>query len=78
MRRLLRWSALPLVFAFGAGAEAREALGWVIVGGLGLATVATLFVTPVAYLALARFSKPTIEEERRLEREMREAAGTGV
>jgi len=65
--------ALPLVFAFGAGAEAREALGWVIVGGLGLATVATLFVTPVAYLALARFSKPTTEEELRLKRELHEA-----
>jgi HAE1 family hydrophobic/amphiphilic exporter-1 len=67
--------ALPLVFAFGAGAEARVALGWVIVGGLGLATLATLFVTPVAYLALARFSKPTIEEEGRLHRELQEAAG---
>ena len=31
--------ALPLVLAFGAGAEARSALGWVIVGGLGMATV---------------------------------------
>jgi HAE1 family hydrophobic/amphiphilic exporter-1 len=67
--------ALPLVLAFGAGAEARTALGWVIVGGLGMATVFTLFLTPVAYLALARFSKPTIEEERRLAREIAEAAG---
>ncbi len=65
--------ALPLVIASGAGAEARIALGWVIVGGLGLATLATLFVTPVAYLALARFSKPTIEEDLRLQRELREA-----
>ena len=70
--------ALPLVFAFGAGAEARTALGWVIVGGLGLATAATLFVTPVAYLALARFSKPTVEEEERLKRELDAAAGHGV
>ena len=67
--------ALPLVLAFGAGAEARTALGWVIVGGLGMATVFTLFLTPVAYLALARFSKPTIEEERRLAREIAEAGG---
>ncbi len=65
--------ALPLVFAFGAGAEARSALGWIIVGGLGMATVFTLFLTPVAYLILARFSSPTIEEERRLAREMKEA-----
>lgn len=68
--------ALPLVFAFGAGAEARSALGWVIVGGLGLATAATLFVTPVAYLALARFSKPSVEEEQRLHRELTHATRT--
>ena len=66
--------ALPLVLAFGAGSEAREALGWVIVGGLGLATIATLFLTPVAYLILARFSKPTVEEEKRLAREMEEVS----
>ncbi len=67
--------ALPLVLAFGAGAEARTALGWVIVGGLGLATIATLFLTPVAYLILARFSKPTVEEEKRLARELEQASG---
>ncbi len=39
---------LPLVLAKGAGAEARVALGWVIVGGLGFATLVTLFITPVA------------------------------
>ncbi|MFD1197888.1 efflux RND transporter permease subunit [Brucella gallinifaecis] len=61
---------VPLVLASGAGAEARVSLGWVIVGGLGLATIATLFVTPVAYLLLGRFTKPKIEEEARLEREM--------
>jgi hydrophobic/amphiphilic exporter-1 (mainly G- bacteria), HAE1 family len=65
---------LPLVLASGAGAEARIALGWVIVGGLGLATLATLFVTPVAYLILARLSKPRIAEEQRLRTEMLEAA----
>jgi Cu/Ag efflux pump CusA len=37
---------VPLIFAAGPGAEAREALGWVIVGGLGLATLATLYLTP--------------------------------
>ena len=39
---------LPLVLASGPGAEARIALGWPIVGGWGLATVSTLFLTPVA------------------------------
>jgi HAE1 family hydrophobic/amphiphilic exporter-1 len=69
---------LPLVLAAGAGAEARIALGWIIVGGLGLATVSTLFLTPVAYLLLGRFVTPKIEEEARLKRELDEAAYTDM
>lgn len=69
---------LPLVLASGAGAEARIALGWVIVGGLGLATVSTLFLTPVAYLLLGRFVTPKVEEEARLKRELEEAAYVNV
>ncbi len=61
---------LPLVLARGAGAEARSALGWVMVGGLSFAAISTLYLTPVAYLLLARFSKPKAEEEARLEREL--------
>jgi HAE1 family hydrophobic/amphiphilic exporter-1 len=53
---------LPLVLADGAGAEAREVLGWIIVGGLGLATLATLYVTPVTYLLLAGFAKSRAAE----------------
>jgi HAE1 family hydrophobic/amphiphilic exporter-1 len=67
---------VPLVMSFGAGAEAREALGWIIVGGLGLATVSTLYLTPVAYLLLAGLSKPRAEEARRLEMEL-EAVRSG-
>jgi HAE1 family hydrophobic/amphiphilic exporter-1 len=67
---------VPLLVFGGAGAEARHALGWVIVGGLGLATLLTLFVTPVAYLALARFSKPRAAETARLERELAEAGSS--
>ncbi len=65
---------VPLILASGAGAEARIALGWVIVGGLGLATLSTLFLTPVAYLLLGRFITPKAEEDARLERELDEAA----
>ena len=65
-----RRRAAPLLG--GAGAEARHALGWVIVGGLGLATVLTLFLTPVAYLLLAGLSKPRAEETRRLREELAE------
>ena len=46
--------ALPLALASGAGAEARAPIGWVIVGGLTLGTVFTLFVIPTAYLLFAR------------------------
>ncbi|QIE43700.1 efflux RND transporter permease subunit (plasmid) [Rhodobacteraceae bacterium SC52] len=66
---------VPLILSSGAGAEAREALGWVIVGGLGLATLSTLYLTPVAYLLLARFSKPQAVEQKRLEDELGAAAG---
>ncbi|WP_275783427.1 efflux RND transporter permease subunit [Pararhizobium gei] len=65
--------AVPLVLASGAGAEARIALGWVLVGGLGLATVVTLYLTPVAYLVIGRFTKPHVDEERRLHTEMEQA-----
>lgn len=60
---------IPLVLAKGAGAEARIALGWVIVGGLGLATIFTLYVTPVVYLFLGRFIRPKAEEDLRLTKE---------
>jgi HAE1 family hydrophobic/amphiphilic exporter-1 len=68
----------PLLFSFGAGAEARAALGWMIVGGLGLATFATLYLTPVAYLALARLSKPRALETKRLEEELAAAEAAGA
>ena len=61
---------VPLLLSTGAGAEARHALGWVMVGGLGLATVLTLFLNPVAYLLFAGLSKPRAEEARRLEEEL--------
>ena len=61
---------VPLILSSGAGAEAREALGWVIVGGLGLSTVVTLYLTPVAYLLLAHFTTPQAAEEARLRREL--------
>lgn len=49
--------AIPLVLASGAGAESRIAIGWVIVGGLGLALFLTLFLTPVLYDLMARFAR---------------------
>ena len=46
--------ALPLALSTGAGAEARRAIGWVIVGGLLLGTLLTLFVIPTVYSVLVR------------------------
>ena len=65
-------AGVPLVLAGGAGAEARAALGWVIVGGLGLATLLNLYLTPVAFLLFAGLSKPRAEESQRLARELSE------
>ncbi|MBX6391893.1 MAG: efflux RND transporter permease subunit [Burkholderiales bacterium] len=50
--------AIPLAFAHGAGAESRHPIGWVIVGGLMLGTLLTLFVVPVVYSLLARRHRP--------------------
>ena len=66
-------SGLPLILGGGPGGEARAAIGWVVFGGLGLAAFFTLYLTPVAYLALARFAKPRAAEGARLERELRDA-----
>jgi multidrug efflux pump len=46
--------AVPLAITSGAGAESRSPIGWVIVGGLLLGTLLTLFVIPVAYTLLTR------------------------
>ena len=54
--------AIPLALAVGAGAESRQPIGWVIVGGLLLGTVLTLSVVPVAYTLLARKVHHTAEE----------------
>ena len=60
--------ALPLVLASGAGAEGRAAIGIVVIGGLGIASLLTLFVTPVLYDQLARFTRPINAVEKELER----------
>lgn len=46
--------AIPLALASGAGAESRQEIGWVIVGGMSFGTLLTLFVVPTAYTLLAR------------------------
>ncbi|MEX2380848.1 MAG: efflux RND transporter permease subunit [Opitutales bacterium] len=48
------FGVLPIALASGAGAETRNPLGIVVVGGLGIATVFSLFVVPVVYIVFDR------------------------
>ncbi len=50
--------ALPLAMATGAGAESRMQIGWVIVGGMSLGTLLTIFVVPTMYTLFARKAIP--------------------
>ncbi len=58
--------ALPLLFSTGAGAEGRIQIGWVIVAGLLMGTIFSLWVVPLAYYFLAS----TKNERRGLTREI--------
>ncbi len=62
--------AMPLALASGAGAESRRQIGWVIVGGMTLGSLLTIFVVPTIYTLLARKrvpgeirEKPAVEGE---------------
>ena len=50
--------ALPLALATGAGAESRRQIGWVIVGGMSIGTLLTIFVVPTVYTLFARRRVP--------------------
>ncbi|MFN9031253.1 MAG: efflux RND transporter permease subunit [Betaproteobacteria bacterium] len=47
--------AVPLAIATGAGAESRQQIGWVIVGGLTLGTLLTLYVVPTVYTIMRQW-----------------------
>ena len=63
--------AVPLALATGAGAESRQDIGWVIVGGLLVGTLFTLFVIPVVYTYL---TSRTVKHASRAEEEALVAA----
>ncbi|MFO1258904.1 MAG: efflux RND transporter permease subunit [Gammaproteobacteria bacterium] len=57
------FGTLPLAFAVGSGAESRQEIGWVIVGGMTIGTLFTLFVIPIVYcLFLATTTSSTTKE----------------
>jgi multidrug efflux pump subunit AcrB len=62
--------ALPLILSTGAGAEGRNSIGWVVFGGLGLAALFTLYLTPALYLLLAPLAKARAAETQRLSDEL--------
>ncbi|MDO6563583.1 efflux RND transporter permease subunit [Amphritea sp. 1_MG-2023] len=54
---------IPLAIAFGAGAESRQQIGWVIVGGLTFGTLLTLFIVPTVYSYLGRRLYQAVEPD---------------
>ncbi len=69
---------LPLILGSGAGAEARAAIGWVVFGGLGLAALFTLYLTPGLYILLARFAKPRSASMAALDAELDQAVNAST
>ena len=63
-------AGLPLILSSGPGAEGRAAIGWVIVGGLGLAAAFTLLLTPAVYALIAPLAKPRAHAAAQLETEL--------
>ncbi|MGL6183304.1 MAG: efflux RND transporter permease subunit [Aestuariivirga sp.] len=55
--------AVPLALATGAGAESRQQIGWVIVGGMGLGTILTLYVVPCIYAVMGYRPKSAVMPE---------------
>lgn len=70
--------ALPLILSTGPGAEARNAIGWVIFGGLGLSTIFTLYLAPLGYALLAPYIKPRAHAGEELERQLERAEKDGL
>ncbi|MGL4397429.1 MAG: efflux RND transporter permease subunit, partial [Hyphomicrobium sp.] len=52
---------LPLVFVTGAGAEARNSIGIMLVSGMAIGTLFTLFILPAVYLVVAADHRQTHE-----------------
>ena len=62
--------SLPLILSAGPGSEARNAIGWVIFGGLGISTLFTLFIAPLGYAIIAPYIKPRAAAGKELEKQL--------
>ncbi|MFL6261602.1 MAG: efflux RND transporter permease subunit [Thermoanaerobaculia bacterium] len=69
---------LPLVFAHGPGAGARNSIGIMLVSGMIIGTMFTLFVVPSIYILVARTHRAAAVEEREVEGAGPEVAGAAV
>jgi multidrug efflux pump len=56
----------PLIFASGAGAEARNSIGIVLVLGMTVGTFFTLFVLPSVYMLLAKDHQHDMDEQQEI------------
>jgi multidrug efflux pump len=54
---------MPLVFVTGAGAHARNSIGLVLVGGMSIGTIFTLFIVPSLYVLIARTHDEGVKEK---------------
>jgi multidrug efflux pump len=70
--------ATPLMLASGAGAASRQAIGVVIVFGVSIATVITLFLIPLLYSRLARYTGSPDAVSRKLEAELGNVGPDGM
>ncbi len=67
--------ALPLILSSGAGAETRQVIGIVVLSGVSVSTVLTLFVIPVLYSLLARRTGSPQRVRRELDSQLAADAG---
>jgi hydrophobe/amphiphile efflux-1 (HAE1) family protein len=70
-------AGMPLILSAGPGSESRTAIGWVIFGGLGLAAIFTLFLTPAVYTLVAGLSKPRASAADELSEQMKHSERLG-
>ena len=54
----------PLIFASGAGAQARQTIGWTVVGGMLAATMLAIFIVPVLFVVITKiaYGKKKLED----------------